>query len=176
MSHQLIGIRAGLEVAGEPALLTDSMVLPPGTGRGPGCVRAAPGLAFVMSARLAGPGVVMPSAMAAVALVYGAVWLESGGGQVAWGPVGRPPAALDLTLEACLVELNGQVVDSGTGAAVMGHPGQALAAAANELGRRGLAIEPGWLVLACGLTEAATVPSGSPLAVHFTTLGSIHLA
>ena len=94
---------------------------------------------------------------------------------MACGPVGRSPAALDLTLKACLVELNGQVVDSGTGAAVMGHPGQALAAAANELGRRGLAIEPGWLVLACGLTEAATVPSGSPLAVHFTTLGSIHL-
>lgn len=42
--------------------------------------------------------------------------------------------------------------------------------------RIGLAVEPGWLVLACGLTEAATVPSGSPLAVHFTTLGSIHLA
>jgi 2-oxo-3-hexenedioate decarboxylase len=73
------------------------------------------------------------------------------------------------------VELNGQVVDSGTGAAVMGHPGQALAAAANELGRRRLAIEPGWLVLAGGLTEAATVPSGCPLAVHFTTLGSIQL-
>jgi 2-oxo-3-hexenedioate decarboxylase len=45
--------------------------------------------------------------------------------------------------------------------------------AANELGRRGLAIEPGWIVLTGGMTQAVDVPAGSPLAVHFTSLRSV---
>jgi 2-oxo-3-hexenedioate decarboxylase len=76
------------------------------------------------------------------------------------GPKAVPPASLDLGLEACLLELNGQVVDSATGAAVQGHPAEALALAANELGRRGLAIEPGWNVLTGGMTDAIAVPAG----------------
>ena len=68
--------------------------------------------------------------------------------------------ALDLGLEACLLELNGQVADSATGAAVQGHPAEALALAANDLGRRGLAIEPGWIVLTGGMTDAVAVPAG----------------
>ena len=133
----------------------------------------APEIAFVMSARLAGPGVTMPAAMAVIASVHGAVSTDAG--FFACGPVGLPPGSVDLTLEACLVEVNGQVVDSATGAAVMGHPAQALAQAANQLGDRGLAIEPGWIVLAGGMTEAVTVPAGRPMAAHFTSLGSVFL-
>jgi 2-oxo-3-hexenedioate decarboxylase len=91
------------------------------------------------------------------------------------GPVAASPAALDLSLEACLLELNGQVVDSATGAAVQGHPAEALALAANDLGRRGLAIEPGWIVLTGGMTDAVAVPAGAVLAAHFTHLGSLFL-
>jgi 2-oxo-3-hexenedioate decarboxylase len=43
------------------------------------------------------------------------------------GPVAASPFALDLGLKACLLELNGQVVDSATGAAVQAHPAEALA-------------------------------------------------
>ena len=173
MSERIIGVRAGLAGAGEPAWLTEPMVLPPGASRGSGSVRAAPEIAFVMSARLAGPGVTMPAAMAVVATVHGAVSTDAG--FFACGPVGVPPGSVDLTLEACLVEVNGQVVDSATGAAIMGHPAQALAQAANQLGDRGLAIEPGWIVLAGGMTEAVTVPAGRPMAAHFTSLGSVFL-
>jgi 2-oxo-3-hexenedioate decarboxylase len=175
MSERIIGVRAGLTDGEEPAWLTESMVLPPGASRGPGSLRAVPEIAFVMSARLAGPGVLMPSAMAAIASVHGAVSTDGGDGLFACGPAGLPPGSVDLTLEACLVEVNGQVVDSATGAAVMGHPAQALALAANELGRRGLAVEPGWLVLTGGMTQAVEVPAGCPLAVHFTSLGSVFL-
>ena len=175
MGQRIIGVRAGLGGAGEPAWLTESMALPPGTVRGPGSVRAAPEIAFVMSARLSGPGVIVPSAMAAIAAVHGAVSTDSGEGLFVCGPVGLPPGSVDLTLEACLVEVNGQVIDSATGAAVMGHPAQALALAANELGRRGLAIEPGWIVLTGGMTQPVDLPAGSPLAVHFTSLGSVFL-
>ena len=58
------------------------------------------------------------------------------------------------------------------GAAVQGHSAEALALAANDLGRRGLAIEPGWIVLTGGMTDAVAVPAGAVLAAHFTHLGS----
>jgi 2-oxo-3-hexenedioate decarboxylase len=92
------------------------------------------------------------------------------------GPVSVPPAGLDLALEACLLEVDGQIIDSATGAAVQGHPAEALALAANGLGRRGHAIEPGWIVLTGGMTDAVPVPPGAKIAVHFTHVGSIQLA
>jgi len=58
---------------------------------------------------------------------------------------------------------------------VQGHPAEALALAANDMGRRGLAIEPGWLVLTGGMTDAVAVPPGAVLAAHFTHLGSLFL-
>lgn len=106
------------------------------------------------------------------------------GGAAGWflvSPAGRPVAGLDLALEACLVEVAGQVADSGTGAAAAGHPAEALAWAANALGSQGLALEPGWLVLTGPLTapvplrSASPLRSGAPLAVHFTSLGSLFL-
>ena len=90
-------------------------------------------------------------------------------------PAGRSPAGLDLALEACLVEVDGQVTDSGTGAAAAGHPAEALAWAANALARDGLVLEPGWLVLTGPLTAPVPMPPGAPLAIHFTTLGSLFL-
>ena len=88
-------------------------------------------------------------------------------------PGGPAPAGLDLALEACLVEVDGQVTDSGTGAAAAGHPAEALAWAANALDGQGLALEPGWLVLTGPLTAPVPLPPGVPLAVHFSTLGSL---
>jgi len=149
---------------------------------------------FLMGARLTGPGVTAATALAAVDSVYGGLEIidsryrdfrftlpdvvadNASSGCFATGPVGVSPRALDLGLEACLLELNGQVVDSATGAAVQGHPAEALARAANDLGQRGLAIEPGWLVLTGGMTDAVAVPPGTVLAAHFTHLGSLFLS
>jgi 2-oxo-3-hexenedioate decarboxylase len=158
---------------------------------GPG-VSAAAALAAVASVHAAieladgvagaatdsGPG-------AATTPVVGALAARDGGPAPADGwflvsPAGRNPAGLDLALEACLVEVDGQVTDSGTGAAAAGHPAEALAWAANALDAQGLALEPGWLVLSGPLTapvplRSARSPAGAPLAVHFTTLGSLFL-
>ena len=178
------------------AWLTDAMVLPAGAPVPRDRLihpRAEPEIAFVMGSRLAGPGVTAATALAAVAAVYGGVEVidsryrdfrftlpdvvadNASSGCFATGPVAVPPLSLDLGLEACLLELNGQVVDSATGAAVQGHPAEALALAANDLGRRGRAIEPGWIVLTGGMTDAVAVPPGAVLAAHFTHLGSLFL-
>ena len=178
------------------AWLTDAMVLPTGDPVPQDELihpRFEPEIVFVMGDRLEGPGVTSAQAMAAVASVWaGGEVIDSryrdfrftagdvvadnaSSGAYVTGPIGLPPAELDLALEAVLVEVDGQVVDSATGAAVQGHPGEALALAANELAKRGLAIEPGWVVLTGGMTDAVPVPPGARVAFHFTNLGSVHL-
>lgn len=143
--------------------------------------QAMPHLAFLLGSPLTGPGVSAADALAAVASVHAAVELASADdGWFVTSPAGRAPAGLDLALEACLVEVDGQVTDSGTGAAAAGHPAEALAWAANALDGQGLALEPGWLVLTGPLTapvrlRSAVSPAGASLAVHFTTLGSLFL-
>ena len=63
-----------------------------------------------------------------------------------------------------------------TGSAVLGHPAEALAFAANTFGARGVTLEAGWVVLTGGMTDAVAVEPGSRVAAHFTTLGSITIA
>ncbi len=177
------------------AWLTDAMVLPAGVPV-PQLIhpRAEPELVFVMRDRLTGPGVTAATALAAVDRVYGGIEIidsrytdyrftlpdaVADNGSSAYfsvGPVGLPSASLDLSLEAALLEVDGQIVDTATGAAVQGHPAEALALAANALGARGLALEPGWLVLTGGMTDAVPLRRGSRVAAHFSHLGSITLS
>ena len=178
------------------AWLTDAMVLPAGVPVPQDRLihpRVEPELVFVMAERLQGPGVTAATAMAAVGTVLGGAEVidsryrdfrftagdvvadNASSGAYVTGPVSLPPTELDLALEAVLVEVDGQVVDSAAGAAVLGHPGEALALAANELARRGRAIEPGWVVLTGGMTDAVPVPAGTTVAMHFTNLGSVHV-
>lgn len=177
------------------AWLTDAMALPTGLPVPRGELihpRAEPEIAFVMGTRLQGPGVTAASALAAVAGVCGAIEIidsrfagfkftladavadNNSSGRYVTGPVLCGPD-IDLSMEACLLEIDGQIVDSATGAAVLGHPAEALAFAANTLGERGHAIETGWIVLTGGMTDAVAVDPGARVAAHFTSLGSITL-
>ncbi|MEU7791289.1 MULTISPECIES: fumarylacetoacetate hydrolase family protein [unclassified Amycolatopsis] len=201
----LIGVKLGLTSRAKQermgidspllAWLTDAMVLPAGVPV-PSLIhpRAEPELVFVLGRRLAGPGVTAATALAAVDRVYGGVEVidsryadyrftlpdaVADNGSSAYfsvGPVGVPPASLDLSLEATLLEVDGQIVDTATGAAVQGHPAEALALAANSLAARGLALEPGWLVLTGGMTDAVPLRRGSRVAAHFSHLGSVTLS
>lgn len=176
------------------AWLTDAMVLATGEPVPQDRLihpRVEPEIVFLMGERLVGPGVTCARAMSAVESVWGGAEVIDSryrefrftAGDVAadnassaaftTGPYGRPPEQLDLALEAVLVEVDGAVVDSATGAAVQGHPGEALALAANDLARRGLALEAGWIVLTGGMTDAVPAPPGSSIAMHFTSLGSV---
>lgn len=179
------------------AWLTDAMILPIGAPVPRARLiqaRAEPEIAFVMGRRLAGPGVSAATALAAVDHVLGAIEIidsrfsgyrfsmmdavadNNSSGCYVTGPIARRPEDLDLALEACLLEVDGEVVDSATGAAVHGHPAEALAFAANTLAERGLAIEPGWVVLTGGMTDAVPVAPGARIAAHFTHLGSVTVA
>ena len=176
------------------AWLTDVMMLPAGDPVPQSTLihpRVEPEIVFLMGERLSGPGVGCARALGAVQLAYGGAEVidsryedfrftagdvvadNASSGAFVTGPVGVPPADLDLSLEAVLLEVDGAVVDSATGAAVQGHPGQALALAANELARRRLAIQAGWVVLTGAMTDAVPAPPGACVAMHFTHLGSV---
>ena len=178
------------------AWLTDAMALPAGE---PVEIsrfihpRAEPEIVLVLGQRLQGPGVTAAQAMAAVHSVYGGAEIidsrfrdfkftlpdvvadNASSAAFVTGPVGLPPQSLDLAMEAVLVEAGGAIVDSATGAAVQGHPAEALALAVNDLGRRGVALEAGWIVLTGGMTDAVPLARGGCVAMHFTSLGSVFL-
>jgi 2-oxo-3-hexenedioate decarboxylase len=153
--------------------------------------RAEPEIVFHMASPLRGPGVTAAEALEAVAAVRCGVEIidsrfvdfrfrlgdvvadNASAARYVLGPVVRGPSMIDLSLEACVVELNGRVVDSATGAAVQGHPAEALAAAANALAEQDVTIEAGWTVLTGGMTDAVDLPASSSLRVDFTHLGSI---
>ena len=48
-----------------------------------------------------------------------------------------------------------------------------VALAANDLARRGRAIEAGWLLLTGGITDAVFAPPGSTVEVRFSSLGEV---
>ncbi|MGV2581122.1 MULTISPECIES: 2-keto-4-pentenoate hydratase [Mycobacterium] len=176
------------------AWLTDAMVLPAGAPLPRESLihpRAEPEIVFVMAERLAGPAMTASLALGAVGQVYSGIEIidsryrdfrftlpdvvadNASSGLFELGSVGMRPDSLDLAAEACRLEVDGRVVDRATGAAVQGHPAEALALAANVLAERGLAIEPGWIVLTGGMTDAVSVPPGAQVAAHFTHLGSV---
>jgi 2-oxo-3-hexenedioate decarboxylase len=188
--------RMGIDVP-LTAWLTDAMLLPAGEPVPQDALihpRVEPEIVFVMGERLQGPGVTAAQALSAVQAVYGGAEVidsryrdfkftlpdvvadNASSGAFVTGPVSLPPSALDLSMEAVLVEVDGAIVDSATGAAVQGHPAEALALAVNDLGRRGLAVEAGWIVLTGGMTDAVFAPPGSTIGCHFTSLGSVYLS
>ncbi|MEV3963025.1 fumarylacetoacetate hydrolase family protein [Nocardia sp. NPDC050193] len=178
------------------AWLTDAMVLEAGTPIPTGELihpRVEPEIVFVLGERLEGPGVTAATALAAVRSVYAGLEVidsrftdfrftlpdvladNASSARFVIGGVERSPADLDLALEECVLRMDGTVVDSATGAAVQGHPAQALALAANALAERGLALEAGWIVLTGGMTDAVPVESGTQIAAEFTHLGTVNM-
>jgi 2-oxo-3-hexenedioate decarboxylase len=70
---------------------------------------------------------------------------------------------------------NGEVVQTGAGAAVLGHPVRSVVQLIHMLSRVGLAVEPGMLVLTGGITEAVHVYNGDSVDIEFDQLGELHL-
>jgi len=153
--------------------------------------RVEPEIAFVMRERLAGPGVTAATALSKVATVHAGFEVidsrftdfsfalpdvvadNASAAKFVVAANSLPPEGLDLALEACLLEVDGEIIASATGAAVQGHPAEALALAANALSERGLAIEAGSIVLTGGLTDAVFVEKGRTITAKFSNLGTL---
>lgn len=81
----------------------------------------------------------------------------------------------DLALTGCVIEVDGRVVQSAAGAAVMGHPAAAVAFMANQLVKVDRRLEAGWIVLSGGLTAPVPLRPGSTVTATISGLGSVTL-
>lgn len=90
---------------------------------------------------------------------------------------GQPGSAaeLDLRNTGVVLEKNGQVVELGAGAAVLGHPATSIAMLANMLGERGEEIPAGSVILSGAITAAVGVEAGDSVTMRAQGLGSVSM-
>lgn len=149
-----------------------------------------PEIACVLKDDLKGPGVTVANALSAMAGVLPAFELvdsrmqdwranaidmiaDSVGG---WGIVlgGRltPIAGLDLRTIGMVLERNGEVVSTGSGAAALGNPADVLAWLANRLAQFNLGLTRGQVVITGSLVRAEPIARGDCYRATFDRLGS----
>ena len=88
---------------------------------------------------------------------------------------GRPvrPDAVDLRWVGALLYKNGVIEESGLAAAVLNHPATGVAWLANKLAPRGVALEPGQVILAGSFTAPIFVAAGDTVHVDYGPLGAV---
>jgi 2-oxo-3-hexenedioate decarboxylase/2-keto-4-pentenoate hydratase len=84
--------------------------------------------------------------------------------------------ALDLSALTGHMRINGSEVGRGTGAAVMGHPFEALAWLANARSARGLALRRGEFVFLGSLVETKWLAEGDEVSISIAQLGEVNLS
>ena len=147
-------------------------------------------IAFRMRTKLVGPNITADAAGRAVEGAVAALELPdfifSGKPRVAdfvassviakaivlGGPV-TPFSEFDVANEEVVYEHNGDIVGRYTAAEVMGNPLNALAWLANHLATRGLALEPGDLVMSGAITKMLRPKVGDTIQAKFARLGSV---
>jgi len=82
---------------------------------------------------------------------------------------------VDIKTIGVVLEKNGEVVDLGAGAAVLGHPASAVAMLANLLAERGLTLPAGSFVMTGGITAAVAAEVGDSFTVRYQDLGTLTL-
>ncbi|EKN62628.1 4-oxalocrotonate decarboxylase [Neobacillus bataviensis LMG 21833] len=85
------------------------------------------------------------------------------------------PSTLDLGNVGMVMSKNGEVAQTGSSAAVLGHPATAIAWAVNELGARGKGLKKGDIILSGAITEAIAFKPGDSVIANFEGLGSVSM-
>jgi 2-oxopent-4-enoate/cis-2-oxohex-4-enoate hydratase len=84
-----------------------------------------------------------------------------------------PIEGLDLRTVGMNVELNGELITTGAGAASLGDPVRSVAWLASTLAEYGMRLRAGDIVLSGGLAAAAPVKHGDWMRIELLTLGSV---
>jgi 2-oxo-3-hexenedioate decarboxylase len=154
--------------------------------------RCEPEIAFVMGADLAGAHVMAAQVLASTAAV--AVGIEvldsryqdyrftmpdvvADNASAGRFVVGTPmPLGFDLSKVGVILEHNGKVVATASGAASLGHPAAAVAWLVRDLARDGEGLRAGDVVISGGLTAAMPVRAGDCVVATIDRIGSLELA
>lgn len=148
-------------------------------------------ISFVLGERLAGPDVTVEQARAAVRGAVASIeivdsrvadWrirladtvadLASNGAYVVSDDV-VPLDDIDTRLTGMVLSRNGEVIATGAGAAALGDPMAVVAWLATVLGARGVALEPGHLVMTGALHAAVPMAAGDTFRAEFDRLGVV---
>ena len=161
------------------AIRADSMIAP----------KAEAEVAFVLKSDLMGPGVTAADVLRATDFVvpcFGIVdsrikdWKikiqdtvadNASCGVLTLGGVRRSPRQLDLALAGMVLEKNGEIVSTSAGAAVQGSPVNAVAWLANTLGRLGISLKAGEIILSGSQSPLIPVKAGDSLYCSVGGLG-----
>jgi len=148
-------------------------------------------LAFVMDRDLTGPGVTTATALTAIAGVLPAIevvdsrvadWRiklvdtvadNASSGLLVVGGRMRPVTDLDLRLVGVVVSRNGELLDTGAGAAALGNPARCVAWLANKLGSLGSGLRAGDVVLPGAVHRMVPVRPGDAFRAEFSRLGAV---
>ena len=148
-------------------------------------------IAFVLDAPLAGPGVSVLDARRAIAGMVAAVEIVdsrfadwrirladtiadlASNGAVAVSSRVVPLAGLDPRLIGMVLTRQGELADTGAGAAALGDPVRVVAWLANTLGEMGAKLEAGHLVMTGALHAAVPMRAGDVFRADFDRLGPV---
>jgi len=147
-------------------------------------------IAFVLKEDLQGPGITNADVLRATACVLPCFEIvdsrirdwkiriqdtvadNASSGVFVLGDAAVDPREVDLGTVGMTLEKNGEVVATGAGAAALGHPANAVAWLANTLGRLGIALRRGEVILSGSLAAMVPVQAGDHLRTSLGGIGS----
>ena len=150
-------------------------------------------LAFVLKDRLMGPGINVADVYRATAGIMPAIEIvdsrikswkikledtiadNASSARLVIGQRMVAIEAVDLYHVGMVLHKNGRMINNGTGAAVLGHPANAVAWLANKLSAYDIALEPGEIILSGAITGAVDAEADDNFTVSFHGLGTLHL-
>ena len=152
--------------------------------------RAEAEVAFVLKSDLMGPGVTAADVLRATECVVPCFEIvdsriqdwkikiqdtvadNASCGVLVLGGLRKSPRDIDLALAGMVLEKNGEVISTSTGAAVQGSPVNAVAWLANTLGRLGIPLKAGEVILSGSQSPLVPVKAGDSLVCSVGGLGS----
>ena len=150
-------------------------------------------LAFVLKEDLKGPGITMTEVLRCSEGVIPALEIidsritdwkiklpdtvadNASSARIVLGGKITPVLGLDLRTVGMVLEKNGEVAATAAGAAVLGHPAQAVAWLADKLAAYGISLRRGEVILSGSLTGAIPVAAGDFIRADFGTLGDVKI-
>jgi len=150
-----------------------------------------PEIAFILDREIKGPGVTPMQVLAATRFVVPALEIidsriegwriklcdtiadNASSARVVLGSSPKRVDERDLKLVGMILEKNGDIVQTGAGGAVLGHPAVAVAWLANAVGQFGVSLNAGDIIMPGALCGAVDVGAGDLLQASFDGLGTV---
>jgi 2-keto-4-pentenoate hydratase len=150
-----------------------------------------PEIAFILDREIKGPGVTPIQVLAATRFVVPALEIidsriegwkiklcdtiadNASSARVVLGSSPKRVDERDLKLVGMILEKNGDIVQTGAGGAVLGHPAVAVAWLANAVGQFGVSLSAGDIIMPGALCGAVDVGAGDLLQASFDGLGTV---